>query len=307
MARMFDPRFERRKTGAQAHFGLEIRVLLNLPQLVVFLLGQLDASRWWHSPIISLRYLVAFLVLLDYLVPGLGVQTLAVGGAVIGAFLALGGVLITQGVNVYTARSNTQEDALQKYLDDPKLSNVLSDRQLSEAQQSDGDRAATMAKTRSLLLRLDRNRKRVLLQFFHDAKLLEKEHPLIELSGANLSGANLEAIDLGGDSLRGANLRGVDLKSGNLSSADLRGADLGEFGLNDVSFTALIWIYVRDSGSANLSGINLSKADLSGADLSGADLSDANMKGATGVTNQRLEQQARSLEGATMPDGSKHP
>src|SRR5215208_3073794 len=58
MARMFDPRFERRKTGAQAHFGLEIRVLLNLPQLVVFLLGQLDASRWWHSPIISLRYLV---------------------------------------------------------------------------------------------------------------------------------------------------------------------------------------------------------------------------------------------------------
>src|SRR5215208_1374261 len=266
MARMFDPRFERRKTGAQAHFGLEIRVLLNLPQLVVFLLGQLDASRWWHSPIISLRYLVAFLVLLDYLVPGLGVQTLAVGGAVIGAFLALGGVLITQGVNVYTARSNTQEDALQKYLDDPKLSNVLSDRQLSEAQQSDGDRAATMAKTRSLLLRLDRNRKRVLLQFFHDAKLLEKEHPLIELSGANLSGANLEAIDLGGDSLRGANLRGVDLKSGNLSSADL-----------------------------------------SEADLSGADLSDANMKGATGVTNQGLEQQARSLEGATMPDGSKHP
>jgi uncharacterized protein YjbI with pentapeptide repeats len=256
--------------------------------------------------------LVASLALLDRLVPGLAVQTLAVGGAVIGALLALGGVLITQGVNVYTARSNTQDDALQKYLDDPKVSKVLGDRQLSEAQQSAGDRAATMAKTRSLLLRLDRNRKRVLLQFFHDAKLLEKERPLIELSGANLSGANLEAIDLGRDSLRGANLRGVDLRSGNLSSADLEGADLGNIGWNDASFAALIWIYVRDlfsnsPSSAKLSGINLSKADLSGADLSAADLSGANIQGATGVTNQRLEQQARSLEGATMPDGSKHP
>jgi uncharacterized protein YjbI with pentapeptide repeats len=52
----------------------------------------------------------------------------------------------------------------------------------------------------------------------------------------------------------------------------------------------------------DLSGTNLSGADLSGADLSGADLS-----GAAGITNEELEQQSKSLEGAIMPDGSKHP
>jgi hypothetical protein len=30
--------------GAKAHFGLEIGILLDLAQLVVFFLGQLDAS-----------------------------------------------------------------------------------------------------------------------------------------------------------------------------------------------------------------------------------------------------------------------
>jgi len=44
---------------------------------------------------------------------------------------------------------------------------------------------------------------------------------------------------------------------------------------------------------------------LSGADLSDADLSRANLSGAT-VTNEQLAG-AKSLQGATMPDGSKHP
>jgi uncharacterized protein YjbI with pentapeptide repeats len=52
---------------------------------------------------------------------------------------------------------------------------------------------------------------------------------------------------------------------------------------------------------ADLSGANLSGADLSGADLSGADLS-----GAQGVTEEELEEQAKTLEGATMPKGSIH-
>jgi hypothetical protein len=50
----------------------------------------------------------------------------------------------------------------------------------------------------------------------------------------------------------------------------------------------------------NLSSASLSGADLRFADLRGADLSDAR------VSNEQLDQ-ADSLEGATMPDGSKHP
>jgi uncharacterized protein YjbI with pentapeptide repeats len=56
--------------------------------------------------------------------------------------------------------------------------------------------------------------------------------------------------------------------------------------------------------------IHLMNADLSGADLSeanlkGADLSEANLSGAK-VTREQLAE-VKSLNGATMPDGSIHP
>src|SRR5258707_613143 len=60
---------------------------------------------------------------------------------------------------------------------------------------------------------------------------------------------------------------------------------------------------------ANLSGANLSEvvlsgANLNGANLSGADLSLANLRGAL-VTAEQLTA-TKLLQGATMPDGSKH-
>ena len=46
----------------------------------------------------------------------------------------------------------------------------------------------------------------------------------IDLSGADLRGANLRWADLRGANLRWADLRGADLSGANLSRADLRGA-----------------------------------------------------------------------------------
>jgi hypothetical protein len=80
-----------------------------------------------------------------------------------------------------------------------------------------------------------------------------------------------------------------------LGTADLRGAMLGW----------AVW-----------SRVDLSGTDLRGADLSGALLHDANLKGveldnsdlsfARGIIVGELEQQATSLEGATMPNGQKY-
>jgi hypothetical protein len=70
-----------------------------------------------------------------------------------------------------------------------------------------------------------------------------------------------------------------------LVGADLQKAPLGSYDLHVI----------------NLDGANLSKANLSNADLSGADLSYA-----SGITNEELEQQAKSLEGAIMPNGQKY-
>ncbi len=76
----------------------------------------------------------------------------------------------------------------------------------------------------------------------------------------------------------------VDLRDADLSGANLTGANLHE---------------------ADLSGANLHEADLFSADLTSADLSGANLTSAQVGTLQLA--QARSLQGATLPDGSKHP
>src|SRR5215208_6964983 len=55
-----------------------------------------------------------------------------------------------------------------------------------------------------------------------------------------------------------------------------------------------------------LVGADLREAHLSGADLSGADLSEADLSGAKGITVEKLEQQAYSLQSATIPNGQKY-
>jgi hypothetical protein len=58
---------------------------------------------------------------------------------------------------------------------------------------------------------------------------------------------------------------------------------------------------------ANLRNANLRDANLIFAALSDADLSRADLTGAGGASKENLAQQADSVEGATRPDGSKHP
>ena len=115
-----------------------------------------------------------------------------------------------------------------------------------------------------------------------------------DLSGVDLSGANLCGADIYSARLDGVILTGTDLSEADLRSADLSGAKLTGAMLRTSSFGRpwemwrLYYFYVR--------GPVLSSANLRGADLSFAQ----------GVTNERLAQQASSLEGATMPDGQKY-
>jgi uncharacterized protein YjbI with pentapeptide repeats len=143
--------------------------------------------------------------------------------------------------------------------------------------------------------------------------------------------------DLRGIILRGAKLNEVNLSGANLSNADLRDADLscaqlrkadeddsekipGEYyneylkamrGRSASERLEIDSILEIDLSEAKLSGANLSKANLNRANLSKAnlryaDLSGADLRGAVGITNEELEQQAKSLKGATMPNGQKY-
>ena len=95
-----------------------------------------------------------------------------------------------------------------------------------------------------------------------------------DLSEANMIGANLSGTNLSDANLRGAYLRGADLSDTNLIGANLRGANLSDANLIVAN------LIVANLSCANLRGANLRGADLSYANLRGADLSDANLRGA---------------------------
>jgi uncharacterized protein YjbI with pentapeptide repeats len=61
-----------------------------------------------------------------------------------------------------------------------------------------------------------------------------------------------------------------------------------------------------DLGGADLSETDLSGTNLSGADLIETDLSDADLHDARGVTEEQLEETAKTLQGATMPNGQTY-
>jgi len=94
---------------------------------------------------------------------------------------------------------------------------------------------------------------------------------IYEVSGANLSGADLSRANLSGADLSRANLSGADLSGADLSETNLSGADLSRANLSGADLSG------ADLSKTNLSRANLFGADLSGANLFGADLSGANL------------------------------
>jgi len=123
------------------------------------------------------------------------------------------------------------------------------------------------ARTSTLILRLDSEHNESVTRFLINSGLAVGS----EASARLLREITLSHATLSNAYLPNADLRHADLSGANLSDADLNGADLSD-------------------------------AALSGVTLFGADLEDAR-----GITKEQLEKQAATLEGAIMPDGSKHP
>jgi uncharacterized protein YjbI with pentapeptide repeats len=195
-----------------------------------------------------------------------------------------------------------QDLALQAYLDQMSvlLLEDLGDPKL---------RTLARARTLTVLRRLDPNRKEEVMRFLSEADLVSGdrgEDPVIVLNGADLRDVNLSGADLHGADLQAADLHGADLSSALVSVSDLSNADLSNATLYDAT------VFESNLSYADLSYSDLRIVDLTFSDLSYADLSHANMYGADlreaslSITNEELEQQAGSVEGATMPDGSKH-
>jgi hypothetical protein len=230
-------------------------------------------------------------------------------------------VVVGLGAAWYTAQQrkvrdrentdNQREDALQGYID--KMSELLLEKQLCKSAEEDEVRKIAQVRTVTVLCQLDGKRVGYVFSFLHKVGLTEAPKPIISLSQANFTRVNWSQADLYQANLYQAflyqanltyanlfraNLLGVNLLGANLSHAFLHKADLSKAELRQANF------YRADLLEANLRGANLSKADLREARLIGAELSDADLSGAK-IAQEQLEQ-AKSLKGATMPDGSIH-
>jgi uncharacterized protein YjbI with pentapeptide repeats len=164
-----------------------------------------------------------------------------------------------------------------------------------------------------------------------------------DLSNAQMIRANFAKANLSGAILQEAKLYGVILREAILKAADLSNATLGSgfleakfkgtrialskffsefdfsnfplplplalgFTIVNVDLSGLQPIganLMEDYAEADLSKADLSNANLNHTDLRGVILKKASLREAI-VTSEQLKQ-AKSLEGATLPDGSTHP
>ena len=190
--------------------------------------------------------------------------------------------------NRYTQQS-TQDEALQAYLD--KVGQLLLRKEgtLRDSEKGDEIRLLARARTLTTLDALGPERQRRALRFLYEAKLIQTRQipeaaqhaPIISLKFAVMRGIDLHRRQL---------LKGADLTQADLTNADFTGANL----------------IGTDLTGADLTGARLTEAKLDRAILARADLSHADLSGVEGITPEELQRQAKSLRGATMPDGSKH-
>ena len=182
------------------------------------------------------------------------------------------------------AHQRTQDVVLQSYIN--QMAELLIDKQLHDDPREHGDRRVTArAQTFLVLSQLDGDRKRFVLQFLREARLIMKDpEPLegrtIQARVVGLTNVDLENADLSSIKLASTSLSRVNMKEANLSNSNLSDADLS---------------------CASLSGADLSRADLRDADLSDADLKNADLSYTdlrhAKITDEQLVT-ARSYKGA---------
>jgi uncharacterized protein YjbI with pentapeptide repeats len=186
------------------------------------------------------------------------------------------------------ARERLYEEVLQSYLD--KMGQLLLKEDLLATKDDPEAKVRKIAQVQTVttLRKVGTARQSIIFQFLRDAGLVDFLLVGASMIEIDMHATSLIEVDLSGANLTLAELRLVYLKRAILSGANLSGAKLMRANLS----------------GAYLSKGDLSKANLSKADLSKAGLSESDLTWANGTPEQLSH--AKSLKGATMPDGSVH-
>lgn len=233
------------------------------------------------------------------------------------------------------AADKEKEERLQSFYG--KMEELLFDRNLRNAENNSDAMHIARAITLTTLRGIDVQRKRFVLQFLYEAKLIDRENTIVQLWGADFRGgnfddfylvsANLAGADFTSSSFRGSTLekaelrkarfKEVDFFEANLSGAILMGADFENANCLVANFidSNLVEAYMR---GARLDGARLNRADMRGtylysAVLQSAYLTDANLQGAylgfanlfEAMVSDEQIRKADTLHKAILPDGTE--
>ena len=204
-----------------------------------------------------------------------------------------------QGYDKRNGSKHETRSVLQYHLD--KLKRQLKSKDLLPSKPGSAEREQARVKTLKTLRRLDRHRKRELVQFLWESGFITGDEPVI-----NLSGADLSKIDLSWTNLVQANLQNVNLEGADLSLADLQEANLSGANLRGVLARAQFVgadLVKADLRESNLAGAKLTRANLAGAVLRLADLSEALLDHANlvGADLRLANMRAADLSHAYLP------
>lgn len=218
------------------------------------------------------------------------------------------------------AKDRQQETVLQTYLD--RMSDLLLEKKLQNQESENDVRRFAKIRTVTILRILDLERKNLVIGFLRDANLATGKNSIFnsidDVERLNLSKVNLRRVSFQMANLHKVNLQGAHLHGANLSMADLTEANLERARLyksviEDADLVGAnlhkAFLYKANLKGSSLQASNLRAANFRGANLIDANLKDANLEGAdlkgAIVTPEQLAQ-AKSLKGATMPDGTVH-
>lgn len=163
------------------------------------------------------------------------------------------------------------------------MSALLQHEDLRNERASTQSRDDARERTLTILKELDGFQKGHIVQFLYESGLITEGPGVIFLSGADLSGVNLE-----GAVLIEAHLAGSDLRGAQMDAAHLEWARLGEAYLERASLQHTFLVAAHLAGAqlaeANMQGTHLLGANLSGANLANAHLEEAQMQWASFLT-----------------------
>src|SRR6266487_663115 len=135
------------------------------------------------------------------------------------------------------AWDDQQEATLQEYIN--KMSELLLDRDLCKSTVKDEVRKVARVRTLTVLPRLNGKHKGIVLQFLYEAQLINKGDRIVDLTGANMTRADLSGLTglIGPANLSNADLTEVYLTGANLLAVSLYGADLSGANLTKAKVT----------------------------------------------------------------------